>query len=78
MLKYTRADANHAGYSMQKIGEATLSQTHSAMGESTGKSRKRYVDRLLGKLKTCLIHSPGHSSDECKVTADFYAKYSKS
>ena len=41
-----------------------LSQTHLAMGESAGKSRKRYLDRPLGISKIDLIHSPDHSFDE--------------
>ena len=27
--------------------------------------------------KTCLIHGPGHSSDECKVLGDFDHEYAK-
>ena len=39
--------------------------------------QKRYVDRLKSESKTCFIHSPGHSSDECKVLGDFGTKYAK-
>ena len=42
--KLTREEAKHAGHSSKKIGQSTLSQTHSAMGESAGKRRTRYVD----------------------------------
>ena len=54
-----------------------MSQTHPTMGESAGKSRKRYVDCLLGESKTFLIHGPVHSSDECKVLGDFGDKCAK-
>ena len=47
------------------------------MGESAGKRRKRYVDCLKIKSKTCLINGPRHSSDECEVMGDFGAKYAK-
>ena len=47
------------------------------MGDSAGKRRKRYVYRPSGELKVCLIHSPGHSSYECKILGDFGAKYAK-
>ena len=32
----------------------------------------------MGKLKTCLIHGPGSSSEECKVIGDFGTKYATS
>ena len=54
-----------------------MSQTQSAIGVSVGKRRKRYVYRLSGELKTCLIHGPGHSSDEFKVLGNFGAKCAK-
>ena len=47
------------------------------MGESAGKLRKRYVDHPTGESKTCLIHSPGHSSDKFKVLGDFDYKFAK-
>ena len=48
------------------------------MIEISGKRRKRYVDHLRDRKKyTCLIHGPGHSSDECKVLGDFGSKYYK-
>ena len=31
----------------------------------------------MGKSKTCLIHGPRHSSDECKALGDFGSNYSK-
>ena len=48
------------------------------MSERAGKHRKSYVYHLqdISKL-TCLIHGPGHSSDEFKVLGDFGSKYSK-
>ena len=49
------------------------------MSESSGKLRKSYVYHPKDRSKlTCLIHGPGHSSDECKVLVDFGSKYSKS
>ena len=48
------------------------------MSESTGNQVKMYVDHPKDRSKlTCIIHIPGHSSDECKVLGDFGFKYSK-
>ena len=47
------------------------------MGGSAGKRKKQYVDRPMGKSKTCLINGPRHSSDKCKVLGDFGAKNAK-
>ena len=47
------------------------------MSESAVNHKKSYVDHLKGRSK-CLIHGPGHSSDECKLLGDFSSKYSKS
>ena len=76
--KPTREYANRAGNSRQNRGEASSSWTSPEKVESAGKHRKSYVDRPTGKLKTCLIHGPGHSSEECKVLGDFGTKYAKS
>ena len=48
------------------------------MNLSTGKRIKIYVDYPKGESKTCLIHGPRNSSDECKVLGDFGSKYVKS
>ena len=72
----TRADANRADTSRERIGEATLSTTYYEMSEIAGKRRKMYLDHLNDRSKlTCLIHDPGHSSDECKVLGRFGNKY---
>ena len=76
--KSTRAYANHAGHSRQKRGEAASSWTHPGKGERTGNHRKGYVDSPTVKSKTCLIHGPGHFSEECKVLGDFRTKYDNS
>ena len=47
-------------------------------GESAGKHRNRHVDIPTGKSKTCIIHGPGHSSEECKVLGDFGTNHAKS
>ena len=48
------------------------------MSESTGKHRKRFLYLLkYGSKITCLIHVPGHSSNENKVFEDFGTKYAK-
>ena len=73
----TGSDATHAGHSRKKRGEVASSHTYSKMSERVGKRRKRYVDYLTGKSKTCLIHGPSHSSYECKVLRDFGSKYVK-
>ena len=43
----------------KKIGDAALSQTYSAMSESAGNIRKRYVDRPTGELKYVSYTAPG-------------------
>ena len=49
------------------------------MSERSIKRRKTYVDHPKDKTKPiCLIHSPGNSSDKCKVLGDFGSKYAKS
>ena len=63
--KPTRADANRAGRSRNKIGEDSSSNNHPVMGESAGKRRKRYVYRLKSESRTCIIQGPGHSYVEC-------------
>ena len=73
----TMAYATRAGHSRQKRLEATSSQTHSTMGDSSGEHRKLYADCLSGKSKICLIHGPRHYSAEWKVLGDFGAKYDK-
>ena len=65
--KSTGPDSNRAGRIRKNRGETTSSQTHYAMIERSVKRRKRFVDSLSVKSKTCLIHGPGHSSYECKV-----------
>ena len=47
--KITREDANRAGRSSQKRGEAVFSCTRPEKGESAGKRRKRHVDITTGK-----------------------------
>ena len=48
------------------------------MSESTDKSRKIYADHKNYISKpTCLIHGPGHSSDECKVLVYVGSKYAE-
>ena len=61
--KTTQSDANRAGHSRYKRGEAASSWTRPEKGEINGKRIKRHVDSPLGKSKTCLIHGPGHSSE---------------
>ena len=48
------------------------------MSKSSDNHRKTYVDYSAGMSKTCLIHGPGNSSDECKILGDFGCKYVKS
>ena len=55
-----------------------MSWTLLKKGDSSGKRRKRYVDNTTVKSKICLIHGPGHSSEECKVLGEFVTKYTKS
>ena len=59
-------------------GESALQWNFYEKGESAGKRRKRHVDIPTGKSKTCLIHGPGNSSEECKVLGDFVTKYANS
>ena len=75
--KTTQAYAKRAGHSRQKRGEAASLCTIPEKVEISVNIRKRHVDSLTGKSKTCLIHSPGHSSEECKVLGDFGSKHAK-
>ena len=68
--KPTWADANRSGCIRHKRGEAASSWTRPEKGESASKRRKRHVYSPTGKSKTCLIHGPGHSSEECEVLGD--------
>ena len=54
-----------------------MSKTKPVTNESACKRRKRYVDHSKSKSKICLIHGPGHYSDECKCLGDSGVKYSK-
>ena len=47
------------------------------MSERAVNIRKIYVDYQKGESKTCLIHGPGHSSDELKVLGEFSSNYVK-
>ena len=76
-IKNIRVESNRAVHSRQKRSESALSQNHSVTSKSADKRIKRYVDRPPGESKTCLIHSTGHSSDECNVLRDFGAEYVK-
>ena len=52
--------------------------TYSKMSESAEKCRKMYVYHPKDRQKlNCIIHGPGHSSDECKVLGDSGSKYAK-
>ena len=74
----TRSVANRAGHSRINRGEVASSNTYSEMSESTGNHVKMYVDHPKDRSKlTCIIHIPGHSSDEFKVFGAFGFKYSK-
>ena len=75
--KPTRADANRAYHNRDKREESDLSNTCPPIRESAGKRRKRYVDHPKIESKTCILHGPGHSSNECKVLGDFGANYGK-
>ena len=48
------------------------------MSESAGKRREIYVENPMGESKTCQIHGPSHSSDQCKFLRYFGSKYGKS
>ena len=58
--------------------ESALSSTYSKISDSSVKFRKWNVYHPKNRSKqTCIIHGPGHSSDECKVLGDFGYRYSK-
>ena len=70
------SDSNSTGLRRKTRGEAASSTTYSEMSESYDQRKKSYVDPPKDKSKlTCLIHGPGHSSDECNVLGDFISKY---
>ena len=76
--KPTRADANRAVQIRKNRGEVASSWDCPKQGEISGKRIKGYVDSLTGKSKPCLIHGPGHFSEECKFLENFGTKYAKS
>ena len=77
-LKTNRVDANRSGLSKKMRGDAASSTTYSKTSESSYKHRKRYVEHNKDRSQlSCLIHGPGHSSDECKVLGFFGTKYAK-
>ena len=58
--------------------ESDFSNNYSKMSKTVEKRRKRHVDNMKDRLqKKCLIHSPGNSSDGCKVIGNFGLKYYK-
>ena len=76
--KTTKADANRDGHIRLKRGKSALSNNYSEMSKST-EGAKIHADHPKDRPKpTCLIHGPGHSSDECKVLRDFGSRYAKS
>ena len=76
--KLTGSDDNRDGIIMKIRGESDSSTTYSGISQSADLCRKRYVDHTEGRSKlNCLVHSPGHSSDECKVLRNFCSKYFK-
>ena len=76
--KSTRVDVNRAGQISKIRVEAASSNTDTKMSESACKISKRCFDHpKYGFKLTCIIHGPGHSSDECKVLGDFGSKYAK-
>ena len=77
-MKNTRVDANCAGHRRKMRGEYASSYTYSKMRESARKRRNIYVEHTKDRSKPiCIIHSPVHSSDECKVLGNFGFKYAK-
>ena len=52
-----------------------MSNTHPAKDGSPGKRHIQYVNFSKSESKTYMIHSPGHSSGECKVLGGFGTKY---
>ena len=76
--KSTQEDSNRAIHSRKNRGEAASSWTLPKKGQSAGKRRKIHVDSPTGKSKICLIHGPGHSSEECKVLGYFRTNYANS
>ena len=71
--KSTWADSNRAGHTRNKRGESTSYKNHPAKEESSEKRQKRYLYSSKRKLKTCIIHGPGHYYNECKVLGYFGA-----
>ena len=63
---------------MKIRGESASSNNYSGVSEDLSSAENIYVDHPKDISKpTCLIHFPGHSSDECKVLGDFGYKYAK-
>ena len=68
--------ANRVGHRRNNRGETSY-WTLPVMYESSDKRIKRYVHCLTSELKTCIIHVPEHSSDECKILVNFGTEYAK-
>ena len=61
----TREYTNRDVHNKKMRGEASSLNTESNMSESADKRRNSYVDHHKDiSNQTCLIHGPGHSSDE--------------
>ena len=77
-LKTARSESNRTGLISKNIWEAASSNTRPATDGSAVNCRKQYVYFSKSEFKTCMIHSIGHSSDECKVLGEFRTNYAAS
>ena len=73
----TRAESNRGSHVRKRKGWETASPTNPKKGR-TGKRKNIYrpSERCAHRSKNiCLLHGPGHSSEECKVLKVYSEKY---
>ena len=72
-----RADANRVSHSRKRKGGEAASPTNPEKGRA-GKLKKNYAghpsDRMTSD-KTCVLHGPRHSTEECKLLKEYSKKY---
>ena len=74
----TRAESNHGGHIRKRKGGEGASPTNPEMGHA-GKGRTKNTGHLIDvpttAKKTCSLHGPGHSSEDCKVIKVYSENY---
>ena len=74
-----RAEADRASFGRKKKGRASTLPYNPEQGRSgkrKGRNAGHLSDEPTGAKKTCLLHGPGHSSEECKFLQEYTEKRS--